>query len=85
MKQTTISKWFITKRVEKKAEITNCAELVTEGLVTRTNSSIVNADHKLSFTKAKKNWEGLRIASYNVETLGNNRIQTICREMEEKL
>ena len=34
--------------------------------------------------KAKEIWKKVGIASYNVETLGNNRIQTICREMENE-
>ena len=75
--QTSITKWFGQARVEKQALTTSDSELVHEGDPLRASPNTVNEHRDESHRKAKEIWKEVGIASYNVETLGNNRIQTI--------
>jgi hypothetical protein len=85
MKQSSLKKWFTIDRVETKVEIACQSPARHEGTGQRISSGTVELTNKdKEFNKAKTAWGGIGIASYNVETLGNNRIQTICEAMEEK-
>ena len=78
-------KWFTNDRVETKVEIACQSPAKHEGTGQRISSGTVELTNKgKEFNKAKIAWGGVGIASYNVETLGKNRIQTICKAMEEK-
>ena len=82
MKQCSLKKWLIKERVETKAETASGKEIEQEGTDQRISLNTVELAPKIQgFKKAKEAWNYVGIASYNVETLGNNRIQTLCQAM----
>ena len=82
MKQCSLKKWLKTERVETKVETASSRETGQEGTDQRISPDTVELTLKnKGFQKAKEAWSYVGIASYNVETLGNNRIQTLCHAM----
>ena len=57
---------------------------MNEGDPIRASPNTVNVPQGKNQKRAKEIWNKVGIASYNVETLGNNSIQTICKEMDNE-
>ena len=82
MKQSSLKNWLTTERVETKVGTTASRETGQEGTGRGISPDTVELTKKnKEFTKAKETWSYVWIASHNVETLGNNRMQTLCQAM----
>ena len=84
MKQSSLTKWLSKERVETQAVTASCDTSRREGSVHRVSLDTIELTKKKGYKETKDTWSNIGIASYNVETLGNNRIQTICHEMGTK-
>ena len=80
-KQTTLSKWVQPKRAEIQAKIAENNLTYYEGEEHRANPDTTKLTNRKEFTETKNAWTNIGIVTYNVETLGEGRINTITNEM----
>ena len=83
-KQSTLTKWLQPKRAEIQADIAEHYSTYFEGEEHRAKPDTTKLTNTKEFTETKNAWTNTGIVSYNVETLGEGRINTIVREMGNK-